>query len=533
VKLLIVEDEPRLRDCIAHNIPWEDHGIEVIGLARNGLEALEIMRRIPPDLLLLDIQMPKMDGLELAEKAAEMFPGIQMVVLSGFNQFDYAQRAMQLGIDRYLLKPAEDKEILEAVLKAAEQVRRELERKHSQQDLVQRWNDHLPILREHFLQNWILGSISPQEMKRWSRYLGADLLSREHYAVVVAEMDPIPETETRFSREDDSLLQFSLRCIAKEVLEDASCQVFGDASGRTVILHYALEGESVHALTGRANGSAMQLLTVVKECMKLTASAGIGQAVSPDHVSLSYKQALSALRDRILYGRDIAITHHAHEPDEKVYAADTEDLAKQLEIALISGDAERSSEVVREMFDAVMEPANSAEAVQEELLALNSMLIRIVREQGMTLRRVAGPDMVFFRNIEALRTKDQILEWLDSSVRKIAGSFAQAKVRGRHHLVVGAQNIIQEKLDEPITLYAVAQMLYTTPTYLSRLFKVEVGRSFSDYVLMEKMERAKQLLLSGCKVYDAARSIGFRDVSYFTKVFRKYWGVTPGEIRNN
>jgi two-component system response regulator YesN len=531
MKLLIVEDEPRLRDSLVHNIPWEDNNIEVIGQAENGQQALEVIERIRPDLVLLDIQMPKMDGLSLAEEIVALDTGIRMIVLSGYDQFDYAQRAMQLGIDKYLLKPAEDTEILSAILGAAEQVRQELERKHSLNKLNQRWREHLPMLRDRVLQNWISGTYDAWELERWNHNLEGNLLCGDKYVIAVVEMDPLSESEARFSDKDTSLLQFSLQSIAKEALENDCCYVFADAEGGTVLMFSAMGSDSMHELIGRANSGTTHLLSVVKGCLKLTASAGIGLAVSSDKVPQSYKQAKQALRQRMLYGNDIAIPHHEDPNDEIAPVSSTETQAKQLELLLVSGDQEGSVEAVRRMLEAATESIHTVEAYQEQVLALNSMLVRIVHEQGVSLRLVVGEDFVYFLNVEALRTKDHILEWLIRAVRCISGYFSGLKQREQHHLIVSAKELINERLDQPLTLYGVAEMLFTTPSYFSRLFKQGVGKPFSDYVLDRKMERAKGLLLGGCKVYEACRSIGFRDVSYFTKVFRKYWGVTPSEIK--
>lgn len=127
MNLLIVEDEVRLRNALANNIPWEKHGIEVVGKAANGKAALELIDRKKPDLLLLDLQMPEMDGLSLARRLREEDPLMKIVILSGHDDFAYAQAALELGVVSYLLKPAGDQEILEAMLKAAERLRRELE----------------------------------------------------------------------------------------------------------------------------------------------------------------------------------------------------------------------------------------------------------------------------------------------------------------------------------------------------------------------------------------------------------------------
>src|SRR4051812_27812528 len=128
MNLMIVEDELRLRNSLANNIPWEEHGIEVVGLAANGLEALHLIHRKKPDILLMDLQMPEMDGLTLIRKLHETDTFIKIIILSGHDNFSFAQDALRFGVSKYLLKPAGDAEILESVLEAADQLRKDLER---------------------------------------------------------------------------------------------------------------------------------------------------------------------------------------------------------------------------------------------------------------------------------------------------------------------------------------------------------------------------------------------------------------------
>lgn len=122
MNLLIVEDEIRLRSSLANNIPWNTCGIEVVGLAGNGREALELVDLKRPDIVLLDIQMPEMDGITFARIVHEQDPDIQFVILSGHDNFSYAQSALEIGIFKYLLKPAGEEAILEAVIAAGKSV---------------------------------------------------------------------------------------------------------------------------------------------------------------------------------------------------------------------------------------------------------------------------------------------------------------------------------------------------------------------------------------------------------------------------
>lgn len=268
MNVLIVEDEIRLRNSLVNNIPWEKHGIEVVGQAMNGVEALQLIDRKKPDIVLLDLQMPEMDGLTLARRIREADPLIKIVVLSGHDEFAYAQAAVELGVVKYLLKPAGDTEILETVLEAAERLKRELEQRHNMDELKTRWKQHLPHLVNGFFQGLLSGKYEPWEIEQKSKELQLDLPPEAQYAVAVFDMDPLSEDDQRFSRKDGSLLQFALNSIVQESLRSAPCWVATDAAGCTVVVFRLSEEEAPNAALQKINALAEKLLFTVKSSLK-------------------------------------------------------------------------------------------------------------------------------------------------------------------------------------------------------------------------------------------------------------------------
>ncbi|MCI1773823.1 MAG: helix-turn-helix transcriptional regulator, partial [Paenibacillus lautus] len=162
---------------------------------------------------------------------------------------------------------------------------------------------------------------------------------------------------------------------------------------------------------------------------------------------------------------------------------------------------------------------------------MNSFFTRMIQKQGWTVKRVVGDDIEYFHNVKLLSTKMQTWSLLERTVKHIITYMGEQRKTTSNQVVKDILNLLEEEMDQEITLHTVADRLYVNSSYLSRLFKQEMGVVFSAYVLERKMERAKSLLQDGLKVYDAARLVGYRDVSYFTKVFRKYWGVNPGEFK--
>ncbi|MBD0382981.1 response regulator transcription factor [Paenibacillus sedimenti] len=532
MNLLIVEDEVRLRNALVNNIPWDKHGIEVVGQAGNGAEALQLIDRKKPDIILLDLQMPEMDGLALAGQLRGADPLLKIIVLSGHDDFAYAQAALELGVMKYLLKPAGDKEILDTVLEAAERLNKELEQRHNEEELQHKWKQHLPYLVNEFFQGWLNGKFEPWEIEQKSRDLQLDLPKDAQYAVAVIDMDPLPEHETRFSRRDVSLLQFSLHSIVKESQQASPCWVSTDYAGCTVVVYLIDSYDEPNVSIQKINTITEKLLFTVKSRLKLSASAGIsGMTGSREAINRLYVQAVRALQNRIVLGHDLAIPYREERGKESELALQP-NLEKSLEIALETGDGVKALDTLTSLWECSMAKARTVEEMHEHILYFTSLFVRFIQKQGWPVRDVACEDFVYFLNHRELTAKDQILSWLQRMVRAYLTYASHRRKSTSHGTVKTILSLIEDEMDQEMTLHTVADRLYVNSSYLSRLFKQETGKAFSSYVLERKMERAKAILLAGARVYDAADAVGYRDVSYFTRVFRKYWGVTPGEIKN-
>ncbi|MFS0722519.1 response regulator [Paenibacillus sp. 1P07SE] len=530
MNLMIVEDEIRILNSLVHNIPWEEHDIEVVATAENGREALHLLNRRKPDIVLLDIEMPELDGLSLAERIATESPHIRMIILSGHDDFTFAQRAVGLGIKRYLLKPAGEEEILQTVLEAAREVRAELADRHNLADLQHKWRTRLPQLQETFLRSWMLDRYDGWEVLRHGEELGLGLPPDALYTAVVCSIDPLTEEEQRFTASDMPLLAFSLTSIAREFLPASEGYVFAGSEGQTVLLFVGAPDESASELMKRVHLRCMRLLQVVKECLKVPASAGVGRACQLAESPTSYREACLALRERAVYGHELAIPYLTVKDEPRPLQLDAA-FEKQLEIAIYMDTKEHMVELVDNYMAQLLEQAGSSERVYEQLLVISSCFVRLIQGQGWSLQRVLGDDYAYFLSLQSLLSSEQIRAWSRRVVGHIRTYAEETRRTTSHQLVRQLVETVEAQLSEDLGLHTLAEQLFVNPSYLSRLFKKETGTSFSSYVQERRMERARELLQDGAKVFDAASRVGYRDISYFAKVFRKHWGAAPSEIR--
>ncbi|MDF2835894.1 MAG: two-component system response regulator [Paenibacillus sp.] len=537
MNLMIVEDEPRLLNNLARNISWEEHGIEVVATAGNGTDALALFEQKKPNIVLLDIHMPDLDGLTVARRIAERDKLAKIIVLSGHDDFKYAQIAIELNVMKYLLKPSGNTEVLQAVLEARESIRRDLEAEYNQELMQRKWAEHLPRLQDIFYQSWIEGKYAEWEIEGRSRELGITLPSDALWAVTVVDPDPLTNPDGRFGAEDIMLVKITLLGIAKELLEKVPCFISSNHSGATVLVFYdcARNGSdptSENDFMAEVHQHTTRLLSVLKEYLKVTASAGIGRSCDrPATVCDSYGEACQALEERVVHGDDIVIPYRDIREPRSVVAADNQ-REKVLAHALETGQREKAIAIIDEWVQNYIDQALTSDEVHENMLNMSSLIVRVIQSQGWSLKKIVGSHFTYFYNLRALATRDQTLQWLHEVVDRICLYVNDSKHNSRHELIRQMTELVDASIHEDIGLHEVAGKLYINASYLSRLFKQQMGQSFTSYIVERKMKLAMQWLTEGMKVSETAEMLGYRDFSYFTKVFRKMWGVTPADVKN-
>lgn len=560
MNLLIVEDELRLRQSLTELMPWERAGITEVTAAATLEEGKRWLQLKRPDILLVDIQLPDGDGLSLVRQAMEWNVEVKTVVLSGHDHFPYAQEALSMGVKQYLLKPAGQDAILQAVAAAVSERRQDIQRRHDADMLRQQWHNYLPILRQRILRQGLDGSLSTASLLRRMTELGVDLQEDERYAVMVIDPDPYPQERVQAFGGDRGLMHFAVGQVVEETvtgMEYGSMLICREADSPLAILfryppaapsrgmadddRRAEASQAAESHSDRSDGELMigihalagKMLEYIKTSLKLTASAGICSACGRlADVPRLYKEADFALRQRLVHGGDIVIPYRNHglgaAENTSVVTIHTEQWERELDIAWNTADEQQATELAEAWIRAVC-AIPEAQAFKEQMMFLQSWIIMWLRRQGWSMLEVMGEDARWFRHTAELRTKQEWSEWMRSVMRRIGAEASMVRRRGGNRLVSEVKELIESELHTELTLQGVADRLFINASYLSRLFKQEMDQPFSSYLLTRRMERAKEALFQGERVYEAAQAAGFRDVSYFTKVFRKYWGVTPSD----
>ena len=522
MKILIVDDDVIIRQGLSEGIDWPRHGFELIGAAGDGEEALELMKLQTPDIVISDIRMPFMDGLELAERMNEMYPWVKLVLLTGYQEYEYAKKAIEMRASEYLIKPIQNMALLQKVIELGAQI--EQERTYSRQ--VQ---EGMPLLRQRYLQKLVMGAAGP-DYHAEIKFLGLPL-HQDVFHVMVVKIDGLhsPELLKRYSEKE--IIKYCVHNIARELLGERGLTFDCEDDEIAAIVTGNTDPK---ALFERAYAFAEELLEQVKRYVKTTITIGMGGAYEGyEKLAKSYQEARSSLAYRHYTGTSQIITVH----DTGLFADLNElhlaGLKKELYAKVKLGLTEDALAVVNQLERKLFE--TQLEWSRVHLLVVE---IAVVVFQGMQeWEEEAGSHKDFYtvsKELQELETVADIFRYLRAFVEGVTRDAMKVRESQTKGVVLKAMEYIDRHFsNENLYLQEVAGAVHVNPTYLSIIFKREKEINFSDYLLEVRMKKAIQLIRKGeLKSYEVAQQVGYPNPQYFSVVFKKYTGYSPTESRN-
>lgn len=533
-QLLIVDDEPSVVDTLAHTFPWPELDIEEVLCAYSGRQALELIKRHVIDIVITDIRMPGMDGLQLIEQIRKYSANTQVIVLTGYEEFAYAKRALQLNAADYLLKPVSDASLTETIRRVTRKLTVEWEEVALQQRASLLLREHQPALKSELLVNLLEGN----------RYEDGDVLplisipfaSGESVTLVLIRLEG---QFAQYNRRDRLLIEYSIVNMAEETLglyyELWSCR---DRHEYVVLALKPKEDYSGGEGDALLSRLCSQLQSLVARYLHGDVSIVIGNPVEfPGGLTVGYQSVVKTMRRRI--GKDVGLLMTVndivenesvptlktlHEPPTIIHLFEAgmwEEVSRKLEAVFAELDQvwNDSPELLAELYHAVAFACYHYAHVNGE--TLSQLLDRIGEVDGM-------PDQASMLSINRMR------EWTFRLCRKLSKDNTEDIRSSRASVVIQVKDYIHTHLADNVSLYALSDQVNLHPVYLSKIFKLETGEGIKEYSHRVRMEKAVHLLKhSDLKIYEITKEVGYLNTPYLIKVFKKEFGVTPQEYRDN
>ena len=514
IQLLIVDDRKEIADQIARAVHWEEYGITP-SVAYNGKDALERTEQGKADIVITDIEMPFLSGLEFAKICREQRRNIKIIILSGYDNFCYAKEAVTLGVFDYLLKPVSMQEMLETVLKAKEQYLAEQTARKAVSLQHQREQHTIPVLKNIFFKDLLAGAIPPDRFQK-----RAELANVQVRAETVCVVELVPHWSAQDKTEDGfSALEFGICNMAKEIFShDFVCDIFRD--GKTsfaVVLNYP---DSQKKLIAHYNAyqAASRLQTAIEEYFKMELTAAVSQCYTgQDSIQQAHSECLHLLESSFAERGSILSTGDC--PEEESEMDYPEELDAEIQRAFALHDLETTLQKTCQFCDQIMKvrPLPPLELKNK----LCNLLIKLGYSHGIETN-------IFDLSMEfsELSTMEEVEQWMCAYISAMMTKNEQTPNAKNH--VEAVKEYIEKNYTSPISLKEISENLYISQSYLSALFKEQIGVNFLQYLTDLRIEKAKELLeTSNLKVYEVAERVGYTDTRYFSEIFRKQTGCLP------
>lgn len=524
IRVVMVDDEYLERSLLKNCFDWNSINMTVVGEAENAEQAVRVIRREKPDILFTDIQMPGSDGIALGELAMKDDPNLKIVVITGFDQFDYAQRSIKAGISDYLLKPIDCEEVEKTAVQLKRRIEAERAARREEKKLKAQLRQNLPYLRQRFFHELMLGLREGAREKM--SFLGIQF-ENAPFQVAVAEFTDgaVPARE-----EAQFLLEMKISQGLKEFFQPwEKVYVFSFAADRIVILcnHPGLD----------LNEKCESALESMKKFCAGPVCIGLGGMVKEvSGISVSYQEAVEAVRYRIVLGNNRVILHDDIQLSEHVKSRKEGECWERLNFYIKAALEQKAKNTIHEIC-CELGRRNASTVQSLRMTAMNAVfsLFRSMAEGGVGPEEINAFEAQVNGKIFELETLPETERFLTDA----AGRCIQVMNRGQKVKINGLVEKMKAYVrghfdDSALSLSELADQLYFNPSYLSRTFKKGAGVSFTEFLTEVRMEKAVELLREGDrKAFEIAQAVGIPDPAYFSTCFKKYTGVSFSRYRKS
>ena len=524
-KLLIVDDEPLVCVGVQSILDWKALGIEIVGTARNGQQAAELIAQHMPDIVISDIKMPVKNGLQLAQECHETYGPLPVfIMLTSYEDFGYARQAIKAHVVDYLVKIELDENTLgKSIQNAIEALRRH---KTSVPGPMALARSNMQALREKFFIRLINNLFDREEMYEAQR---DDLdINLDAEGFMAASCEIIAPAKSAGARDDQiSFSASAVRLVRETLSRYARCHVVP-----LDMWHFAV----VFCLTGPAEGArslVQEALTQTASLLRTYLSASLRSALgsivdTPRELHVSYRLSRRCIRKATDENPVVFCDGTGQGGAE--HTAETQAVRLRIRKALEEMDTGSLYEALTQVADTyVAHPGDPLQAMDTTSNILY-MAISLLPEGEKLLEQIFADDPEGYRGLYHLRDVDGIAAWV-RRLRDGCNELLQARRQSyKEHVVAHVKAYIQENLNKRLSLHEVAAVLNFSPNYLSQLFSKYAGEGFVEYITSARISAAKEMLCAGeLRIYEIAERLGFGSSFYFSKVFKKVEGVSPSE----
>ena len=534
VQLLLVDDEVHVVERFSSTIDWKAEGIDQVYKAYSAVEALALVEQFSIDIVITDIQMPGMSGLQLIAEIDSRWQKTKCILLSGYSDFNYAKEAIQYQTEDYLLKPVTEKDLVETVRRVKEKLTREWEEVLSKQRLTYTLKENLSLLRANLLTDLLQGRKFAEASLREKMQMLE--LSDEHGRPFVIMMVRLEEYFLQYDAHSLSLMEYAIGNMVEELFgERFDTWHTKDTHEYLVFLLLGKQDSEGKEGIPWVERTASSLQQAVKTYLKGKISILVSSSGRfPDDLTDLYDRSVAAFRRRIGSEQELFMRLDDDPVQTQIQSLpslyEPPTLIHLLEAARWDQIGDKLTGMFQQLETSYPE---SQEHLLEAYFSIASAYAYIAHKNGKQLSDLIGSDYDKLTEGHPFRSVHQLREWSMRALLRIKEDMDQETKDSRTVLINEIRRFIEHKIADDVSLQTIAEHVHLHPVYVSKIYKVETGDNLSDYIHTMRMERAEHLLKhSQDKVYEIAAQLGYQRPHSFNHAFKKHFGMTPQEYRD-
>lgn len=529
-KVLIADDEKWVRKGIRTTIDWQKHNVDTILEAKDGEEALELAKEHKPELIITDIKMPNLDGLEFISELRKFNEHTKIIIISGYSDFDYAKRALKLGAADYLMKPIDESMLDNIIGKCINDIAKEDGKRLDLLKNIDSLKEYMPLAQSYYLKLLLSQKIDNiQNICGKFESMNIDL-DFQKVIVICFDIEYNLENGNIWDKAED-LAKFSIKNILQEFLEKFYSCYFVEASEKRIVCFLS----DKHNTNEDLKSILIEAVSAVKRFLKCNLTVGIGRGNSIENAFISFKESQEALEYEFFYGTVkvfdyVEINRVSKSPISDIISINYGTLVNSIKLGekdSVLGILEDLSKVIYLNLDKL-----SPFEVRAFLINLSKRIYETLTATDPLMSEFLAAVSEIESSLAVFTTIDGIFIYIKEFVC-VNMEYAGHQPNKKKKSIEDALKYISAHYNEDITMNSVANVFFLNSSYFSKIFNEYVGQTFSEYITKVRMNYAKDLLkVSYLKVYEVAEKVGYTDYRHFSKKFKELMGISPIEYRD-
>ena len=531
IKVFLVEDEYAIREGIKKSVNWEQSGFSLVGEAGDGEVAFPKIIKSEPDILITDIRMPFMDGLELSRLVKKELPDIKIIVLSGYDDFNYAKQAISIGVEEYILKPVSGENLMKELEKVAEGIRKEKLEREAKEKYLRDREEIRQLERSRFIRDMIDGRVSMQESLSRGKELGIEITA-DCYAIVLLQV--FPKTVSSGDMSEYSGVNEEIYNKIKEMYEDSEHAYMYEQVGD--VFCFLEKADSKDELDANIKNDIQRIQEFMTDYEDRMFFISVGKTVERIRdVNTSYLDASRRFAERymcddshIFYGTGSDRVIDINKVDISLISK------KTISSFLKNGTLPEIDNLILEYFESIGKDTVESVMLRQYILveALISS-VSFLEELGVSKDKSTEMLGELSNPLTFVETSESARGYLKSLLELMIEYRNQLSDKKYTEIIDKAKQYIRDNYqNENMSLQSVASSVNVSSNHFSAIFRKETGETFIDYLTAVRMEKAKELLIcTSMKTSEVGFEVGYRDPHYFSYIFKKSAGMSPKEYR--